>query len=60
MRHMDGYLKGVNLGGWLSQCGKNYTEEHYNTFITEKDIDEALEFYSSRERRFGKIDKNDK
>lgn len=35
---MDGYLKGVNLGGWLSQCGKNYNEEHYNTFITEEDF----------------------
>ena len=39
MRQLEGYLKGVNLGGWLSQCGRNYTEEHYNTFITEKDID---------------------
>lgn len=39
MRTFEGYLKGINLGGWLSQCGKNYTEEHYNTFITKKDID---------------------
>jgi len=39
MRNFDGYLKGVNLGGWLSQCGKNYTEEHYNSFISKKDID---------------------
>lgn len=38
MKLLEGYLKGVNLGGWLSQCGKNYTEEHYNTFITEEDI----------------------
>lgn len=39
MRPFEGYLKGINLGGWLSQCGKNYNEEHYNTFITKKDID---------------------
>ena len=39
MRILEGYVKGVNLGGWLSQCGRNYNEEHYNTFITEKDID---------------------
>ncbi|MBO4616838.1 MAG: cellulase family glycosylhydrolase [Lachnospiraceae bacterium] len=38
MKQMDGYLRGVNLGGWLSQCGPNYTEEHYNSFITESDI----------------------
>ena len=28
--------KGINLGGWLSQC--NYTLERYETFITEKDF----------------------
>lgn len=39
MRTFEGYLKGINLGGWLSQCGKKYNEEHYNTFITKKDID---------------------
>ena len=39
MRDFKGYLKGINLGGWLSQCGKKYNEEHYNTFITKKDID---------------------
>lgn len=39
MRNFEGYLKGINLGGWLSQCGNDYTEEHYNTFITKKDID---------------------
>ena len=38
MREFDGYLRGVNLGGWLSQCGNNYTKEHYDTFITEKDF----------------------
>lgn len=39
MRTFEGFLKGINLGGWLSQCGKNYTEEHYNSFITKEDID---------------------
>lgn len=28
--------KGINLGGWLSQC--NYTQERYETFITEQDF----------------------
>lgn len=39
MRAFEGFLKGVDLGGWLSQCGRNYNEEHYSTFITEKDIE---------------------
>ncbi len=39
MRDFDGYKKGVNLGGWLSQCGNNYNKEHYDTFITEKDLE---------------------
>ncbi len=39
MKVFEGYKKGVNLGGWLSQCGEdNYTEEHYNSFIKEEDI----------------------
>ena len=32
-----GFYRGVNLGGWLSQC--DYSNERLNTFITEKDID---------------------
>ncbi len=32
----QGFEKGVNLGGWLSQC--IHTDEHYRTFITEEDI----------------------
>lgn len=31
-----GYEKGVNLGGWLSQC--IHTTEHYENFITKEDI----------------------
>lgn len=30
-------VKGVNLGGFLSQCSE-YTVEHYETFITKEDI----------------------
>ncbi len=39
MRSFEGYYKGVNLGGWLSQCGRNYNKEHYDTFIREKDFE---------------------
>lgn len=38
MKFLNGFKKGVNLGGWISQCGPNYNEEHYNSFITEADI----------------------
>ncbi len=37
MKTFEGYMKGVNLGGWLSQC--NHTKERYDTFITEKDFE---------------------
>ncbi|MCR5153269.1 MAG: glycoside hydrolase family 5 protein [Lachnospiraceae bacterium] len=37
MKSFPGYNKGVNLGGWLSQC--NHTKERYNTFICKKDIE---------------------
>lgn len=30
------FYKGMNLGGWLSQC--NYSNEHINSFILENDI----------------------
>ena len=36
MKTWIGYMHGINLGGWLSQC--NHTEERYSTFITEEDI----------------------
>ncbi len=35
-RVFEGYRKGVNLGGWLSQC--EHTLERYETFITEEDF----------------------
>lgn len=37
MRKLDGYQKGINLGGWLSQGALN--KEHLDTFITKEDID---------------------
>ncbi|MBP5383742.1 MAG: cellulase family glycosylhydrolase [Lachnospiraceae bacterium] len=37
MKQMTGYLHGINLGGWLSQC--NHTTERYETFIREADIE---------------------
>lgn len=36
MNTWNGYEKGINLGGWLSQC--IHTTEHYESFITERDI----------------------
>lgn len=36
MKKLDGFMHGVNLGGWLSQC--IHTKEHYDSFITEEDI----------------------
>lgn len=36
MKQFKGYTKGINLGGWLSQC--RHSSSHYESFITEKDI----------------------
>ena len=36
MRSFTGYQKGVDLGGWFSQC--DHTEERYDTFITASDF----------------------
>ena len=33
-----GFKKGVNLGGWFSQC--DYSEERLNNFITEADFEQ--------------------
>ena len=38
MKKFEGFQKGVNLGGWISQFDK-YSIEHFDTFITEKDIE---------------------
>lgn len=36
MRKFEGFYKGINLGGWLSQG--SLEKEHLDTFITEEDI----------------------
>lgn len=36
MMKWEGYQRGVNLGGWFSQC--DYTKERYENFIREEDI----------------------
>ena len=33
----EGYKRGVNFGGWLSQC-VSYDKEHFESFIQKKDI----------------------
>ena len=38
MKSFNGYKRGINLGGWFSQCAE-YSENHYNSFITENDIE---------------------
>lgn len=37
MKQLKGFMHGINLGGWLSQCSE-YTQAHYNSFIKEDDI----------------------
>lgn len=37
MKRFEGFLKGVNLGGWISQFAK-YDVKHFETFITREDI----------------------
>lgn len=36
MKTFEGYKRGVDLGGWLSQCC--HEKEHYESFINEADI----------------------
>lgn len=36
MKEFKGFMKGVDLGGWLSQCPPTF--EHYESFITEEDF----------------------
>lgn len=36
MKLLHGFTKGINIGGWLSQCC--HTTDHYKTFITENDF----------------------
>lgn len=39
MKIFEGFQKGINLGGWLSQNDES-TKEHFETFITEENIKE--------------------
>ncbi len=36
MKKFEGFQRGINLGGWLSQC--DYSEERFRNFIKEEDI----------------------
>ena len=36
MKEFKGFMHGINLGGWLSQC--DHTKERYENFIREEDI----------------------
>ena len=42
MKRFEGYMHGINLGGWLSQC--DHTKERYDTFIVEEDIKRISEW----------------
>lgn len=43
MRKFEGFQKGVNLGGWISQFSK-YDKGHFDSYITEEDIKNIKEF----------------
>ena len=43
MRKFEGFQKGVNLGGWISQFRK-YDKAHFDSYITEEDIRNIKEF----------------
>ena len=42
MKVFEGYTRGINLGGWLSQCDN--TEQTYDNFIKEEDIKRISEW----------------
>ena len=41
MKELKGFVKGVNLGGWMSQC--DYSKDRLDNFITEKDFERIAE-----------------
>lgn len=43
MRKFEGFQKGVNLGGWISQCNE-YSKEYHDSFITEKDLKQIADW----------------
>lgn len=42
MKEYTGFMKGVNLGGWISQFD-DFSKSHFDTFITENDIKNIAE-----------------
>lgn len=42
LQRFDGYMAGVNLGGWISQCPYKY--EHHDSFITAEDFKKIADF----------------
>lgn len=42
MRRFSGFIKGINFGGWFSQCSNE--DEHYRTFIGEADFKKVKEW----------------
>lgn len=42
MRELTGFLRGINLGGWLSQC--RLEKEHMDSFIQKQDIEKIRDF----------------
>ena len=40
MRELIGYQRGINSGGWFSQC--NHSEMHYDEFISESDFEQVF------------------
>lgn len=43
MRTFEGYQKGVNLGGWISQFS-HFSKAHFDTFITEQDMKQIADW----------------
>jgi len=41
--NMKGFMHGINLGGWLSQC-REYTKENYDNFIKKEDFKRIKEW----------------
>ena len=42
MLEQYGFYRGINLGGWFSQC--DYSDERLDTFITEPDFKQIAEW----------------
>ena len=44
MRVFEGFQKGVNIGGWISQYERYLSDTHFDTFIVEGDIRSIAEY----------------